>query len=313
MLRHSHVLPYLALLAAIFALPTVNFILSSGWRVMRRIQANQTGGAAMELLTGFVTAPSTVQTALTMATGNSLTLRNANLSSKVTLLTAWVDAQVRGILRIRSPKLHDNVQGIRVGTNANIVQPLLDPTFQQPLYPQDTLTVDLSGSVTGGDLETACLLVRYDDLPGQSGRFITPQELKTRGINQVGVENSLATGTGGGYTGEEAINADFDLLKANTDYALIGYNVSPVAGQTDGGAACVRWRGIDTGNLGVGGPATDLLKELTNKWFIWLSERSGYPCIPVFNSANRAGILLDAAQDENGLDIIVNSLLVELK
>jgi hypothetical protein len=75
----------------------------------------------------------------------------------------------------------------------------------------------------------------------------------------------------------------------------------------------VRWRGVDTGNLGVGGPGTDLLKELTQKWFIWLSERTGLPCIPVFNSANRAGILLDASQDENGLDVIVNSIFVELK
>lgn len=270
-------------------------------------------GPAMELLTGFVTAPSTAQTALTMATGNSLTIRNAALSSKVNLLTAWTDNQLRGILRIKSPKLHDNVQGIRLGVNANIVQPLIDPTFLQPLFPQDTLTVDLSGSATGGDLETACLLVRYDDIPGPSGRFIGLQELKSRGVNEISIENSLATGTGGGYTGEEAINADFDMFKANTDYALVGYLLSPVAGQTDGGCACVRWRGVDTGNLGVGGPGTDLLKELTQKWFVWLTERTGFPCIPVFNSANRAGILLDAAQDENGLDVIVNSIFVELK
>jgi hypothetical protein len=33
----------------------------------------------------------------------------------------------------------------------------------------------------------------------------------------------------------------------------------------------------------------------------------------VFNSANRAGILLDAHQDENGLDILVTSIFAELK
>jgi hypothetical protein len=307
------VLPYLVLLVAICAPQIVGLFLSAGSRAVLRVLASERGGAAMELLTGIVTAPSTTQTALTMNTGNSLTIRNAQLSSKISLLTAWADVQVRGIMRIKSPKLHDNVQGIRLGTNANIVQPLLDPTFLQPLYPQDTLTVDLSGSATGGDIETACLLVRYEDIPGPSGRFISPQELKTRGVNQISIENSLATGTAGGYSGEEAINADFDMFKANTDYALIGYLLSPVAGQTDGGCGCVRWRGVDTGNLGVGGPGTDLLKELTQKWFIWLSERTGLPCIPVFNSANRAGILLDASQDENGLDVIVNSIFVELK
>jgi len=270
-------------------------------------------GPALELLTGFVTAPSTTQTALTMASGNSLVIRNAAADSPVRLLTAWVDAQLRGILRIRSPKMHDNVHGIRVGTNANVVHPLIPPAMAQRLYAQDALTVDLSGSATGGDIEQACMLIYYPDLPGQSGRFATPDQIKQRMVNLVSVENSLALSTAGGYSGEEALNADFDLLKANTDYALLGYLCSPVAGQTDGGCAAIRWRGADTGNLGVGGPGSDTEKWLTSRWFVWLSEWTGLPCIPIFNSANRAGILIDGAQDENGLDVIVNSILAELK
>jgi hypothetical protein len=278
----------------------------------RALAFHQGGGAALELLTGFVTAPSTTQTNLTMATGNSLTVRNAAVDSPVRLLTAWVDAQVRGILRIRSPKLHDNVQGLRFDTNANIVHPLLDPMFAQRLYPQDALTVDLSGSATAGDIETACLLLYYPDSQGATGRFMSPEDVRRRQVNILTVENSLATGTAGGYSGEEAINADFDLMKANTDYALIGYTVSPVAGQTDGGCAAVRWRGVDSGNLGVGGPGSDTFKWFTNQWFVWLSERTGLPLVPIFNSANRAGILIDAAQDENGLDVLVTSIFAEL-
>src|SRR5688572_9967463 len=78
--------------------------------------ANETGGACLELLTGFVTAPDTTQTALTMATGNSLTVRAAGPNSLAKLLTLWVDVQLRGIFRLRSPKLHDNNQGLRFGT-----------------------------------------------------------------------------------------------------------------------------------------------------------------------------------------------------
>lgn len=269
-------------------------------------------GAALEVLTGFVTAPSTTQTALTMASGNSLTVRAAAVDSPVKLLTAWVDAQVRGLLRIKSPKVHDNVQGIRFGTNATEVQPLFDPMYAQRLYPQDTLTVDLSGSATAGDIETAGLLLYYPDLPGQAGRFARPEDIKSKIRNIVTVENSLATGTAGGYSGEEAINADFDLLKSNTDYALLGYLLSPVAGQTDGECAVVRWRGADTGNLGVGGPGSDTDKHLTRNWFVHLSERTGLPLIPIFNMANRAGILIDVAQDENGLDVLVHSIFAEL-
>jgi hypothetical protein len=81
--------------------------------VLRNLWPSERGGAAMELLTGIVTAPSTTQTALTMNVGNSLTIRNARSRARSSLLTAWADVQVRGILRIKSPKLHDNVQGIR--------------------------------------------------------------------------------------------------------------------------------------------------------------------------------------------------------
>lgn len=268
--------------------------------------------AAIELLCGQVTAPDTTLTALTMNAGNTLTVRNAPLTSKPKLLTTWVDVQLRGIWRVRSPNLHDNVQGIRFGTIASEVQPLLDPMFYQPLIPQDTLVAELSGSATAGDIESAAMLLHYDDLPGISGRFISPGDLKSRMKRLVTVENTLATGTAGGYSGEEALNAEFDLLKANTDYALIGYNVSPIAGQTVAECLAVRWRGEATGNLGVGGPGTDTDRWLTNRWFVWLSERSGLPCIPVFNSASRAAILLDAHQDENGIDVLLTSIFAEL-
>ena len=270
-------------------------------------------GAALEVIAGLVTAPDTTQTALTMNTGNSATIRHAAPDSPVRLLSAWVDVQVRGILRIRSPKLHDNVQGLRFDTIASEVQPLFDPMFAERMYPQDALTIDLSGSATAADIESAALLLYYPDLAGQAARLIDPTMLKQRFVRLFTVENSLATGAAGGWSGEEAINADFDLMRANTDYALLGYLCSPVAGQTVGECLAVGWRGVDTGNLRVGGPGTDTDRWLTNRWFVYLSERTGLPCIPVFNSANRAGVLIDAHQDENGLDVLVTSIFAELK
>jgi hypothetical protein len=121
----------------------------------------------------------------------------------------------------------------------------------------------------------------------------------------MGNENSISTGTAGGWSGEEAINVEFDNFKANTDYALMGYLVS---------AEClaVRWRGSDTGNLGVGGPGTIDQRDLTARWFCTLSDEFGLPLIPVFNSANKSSILVDCAQDENGADVVVTSLFAEL-
>ena len=119
------------------------------------------------------------------------------------------------------------------------------------------------------------------------------------------VENTLALGTSGDYSGEEAINSEFDQLKANTDYALLGYNVSVICN-------AVRWRGSDLGNLGVGGPGNAVDKNMTTNWFVDLSKKTGIPLIPVFNSANKGAILVDGQQDEDGTDTVLTSIFAEL-
>jgi len=261
--------------------------------------------SAFELITGFVTAPSTTLTALTMAAGNSLTIRNTNNAGAIGLVQAWADNQAAGTLRIMSPRLHDNVQNLRLGVFASEVYPLLPAQPQQLLVSQDTLAASLSGSATASDIETACMLIYYESLPGIEARLIDPTELNRRMINLMSVENTLALGTAGGYSGQEAINAEYDQMKANTDYALIGYIVSAEC-------ACIRWQGADTGNLGVGGPGHDTNRNVTRSWFLDLSEATGVPLIPVFNSANKNGILIDGAQDENGTDVTVQSIFAEL-
>jgi hypothetical protein len=261
--------------------------------------------SAIELLTGMATAPSTTATALTMAVGNTLTVRGVDSSKRALLISAWADNQGAGIFDVRSPRMHDNVLGLQMGVVVSTVQPLMPFGFQQRLYPQDTLTATLTGSAAVGDIETGCLLVWYEDVPGATARLITPDDLKRRGVNIIGVQNTLALGAAGGYSGEEAINAENDQFKANTDYALLGYVVSAEC-------ACVRWRGVDFGNFGLGGPGCDDIKDLTANWFERLSLATGLPCVPVFNAANKSALLIDGAQDENGTDVTVTSYFVEL-
>jgi len=263
-------------------------------------------GRSLELLTGFVTAPSTTFTGLTMAVGNTLTIRNGPPTAMVRLLQAWADNQGAGNLRIRSPKLHDMAQGIRAHVSASDVAPLLSGGVPQRLYPQDLLVVELTGSATGGDIETASLLVYYDDVPGTEARLVKWSDIAGRIKHLAPVENTLALGTAGGYSGEETIIAEFDNWKANTDYALLGYLVSAEC-------AAVRWRGSDTGNVGIGGPGNETLRHVTADWFKRLSLAFDLPLIPVFNSANKGAILIDGAQDENGTDVTVTSLFAELE
>ncbi len=272
---------------------------------LARLAFDQVGGIAWELITGFVTAPSSTQTALTMSTGDSLAVRAGAPDKLALLVQAWTDQQTAGVLRIKSPRMHDNVQGYRVKSVASEAKPLMPWGRPQRIYPTDVLSVDLSGSATAGDIETAALLIYYEDVPGVQGRFITWDEVQKRAVSLLAVENTIALGTAGGWSGSEAINSEFDLFKANVDYALIGYEV-------DVECAAVAWRGADTGNVRVGGPGDELAKHLTGEWFKRLAVGYGIPAIPVFNSLNKAGISIDGAQDENGADPLVTSIFVEL-
>jgi hypothetical protein len=263
-------------------------------------------GKAIDLITGRVTAPGATLTGLTMSAGDTLTVRNAPLDSMVRLIQAWADNQAAGTLRIRSPRLHDNVEGIRLDVTISEVKPLLPERFVQSLIPQDTLVAELSGSAVAADIESAAMLLFYDNLPGISARLIDPATLLANMVNLVTVENTLALGVAGGYSGEEALTAEFDQLKANTDYALLGYLV-------DAECAAVAWRGSDTGNLRVGGPGDELGRDYTRHWFYRLSSVYQAPMIPVFNSANKDAILVDGVQDENGVDVTVTSIFAQLK
>ncbi len=262
-------------------------------------------GLGLEVIAGFTTAAGATTTALTMNAGNSATIRNTRLDAKVLLLQVWTDHQAAGFLHIRSPRLHDNVRGIRIGADISEVKPTLPYRFRQPLVPQDTLVLEQQGSATAGDIETAALLIWYEDIVGIDAHLVSAQEVMERMVQLVTVENTLSTGTAGGYSGEEAITSESDLLIANTEYALVGFLV-------DSECAVIRWRGADTGNLGVGGPGDDTGRDYTRSWFLDLARAYEQPMVPVFNSANRAGILLDASQDENGADPKVTSILAQL-
>ena len=269
-------------------------------------------GKALEVIGGQATAPGAVLTALTMNAGDSATVKNADLNSYVGLLATWARNQAAGIWRIRSPKLHDNVQGIRYRVPATDPTPFWIPGTVQRLVPQDNLILEISGSAVGGQFEQACLLNYYVDLPGQQARLINEAELLKRTMNILTVEILVTPGVLGGWSGSVAINSLFDLLKANTDYALVGY-------LTDAQCTAVGFRSPDFSNLRVGGPGMTPIvagqisgRQITARWFNWLSEQFNIPLIPVFNSANKAATLVDIMQNQTGTAVNVTAILHEL-
>lgn len=264
-------------------------------RFIRDIAAGLEGlayGPALDTITATGTAIGATLAAATVAVGDSFQIKNQTGNVPAWLLQLWADNQVAGEVRVRSPKFHDNVDAIRSRVTIGDLSPLLPFGAPQPLYPQDVLTVELSGSAVGGDIESAVLQVYYPDLPGQNARLSTWDAIKGRIKNLVGQRLAITLGSTAGYNGARAINADTDLLQANTDYAVLGMSTN-----TECAAICLR--GPDTGNLRVSVPGEPALVHHTNYWFKRLALAYNLPLIPVINSANKGGTLIDCVNDEN--------------
>ncbi|MGC9969438.1 MAG: hypothetical protein ABSE56_02490 [Bryobacteraceae bacterium] len=263
-------------------------------------------GKILECIGGSAVAPGqTPQVNLTMFTGNSPTIRNAPLTADVRLIAAWTHNNVGGAFRIKSPRLHDNVEGIRLQALSLNPLPLWPLGVSQKLIPQDTLTLDISGSAVAGAIESGFLLIAYDDCPGVAARLASPADVLARLVNVLTVGVPCTPGITGGWSGGHALNSYTDLLKANTDYALLGYTVNTICG-------AVRFVGVDTGNVGVAGPGQNTVPELTASWFMRLSLLLNKPLIPILNSANRAGITVDVAQNQAGTAVGVTAVLGEI-
>lgn len=268
-------------------------------------------GKGLEVVTGFSTAPGVAAfVAETAATGNSFQVRSADVKSKVYLVDAWSFNQVAGQLRIRSPRLHDAVNGMRYRIPAALTLPRLASSvsgaFLQFLVPQDTLIVENQGSAVAGQIESTTLLIYYDNLPGVAARLITNAQLQQYGVNRTTIQATITAVATGQYGGGVLVNAATQNLKANTDYALLG-------GETDTRGTVIRATGVDFGSLGVGFPAEPSVADVTESFFQNIAINTQLPLIPVFNSANFGGITVDLQTNQAGGTFIVDLNCVELQ
>lgn len=256
----------------------------------------------MQVVTGRVTNPGATITALTANTGDSFQVKAANPNARAFLLDAWVEEGTVGVFRVTSPLLHDASQGIRLRATLS-ANPLLPYHYVQPVQPQDLLTVALSGG--GAEIDVGALLFWYEDLPGAAARLASWEAIAPLIVDVAGVECQLTSGaTGGQYGGSQALNANFDLLQRNKDYALLGYLCDTIAG-------VVGITGPDTGNLRVGGPgAVD--PKITRDWFSRSAIEYGLPMIPIINAANVGATTIDLAKVATGTAVNVTLIMAEL-
>lgn len=241
---------------------------------------------ALEVVTGRALNPGAGPTAFGPNTGDTFQIRSTPSDNGPSLWGMWMQNATGGLIRLRSPRMHDATQGLRYTVPAAAIRNLLPDEASTPMFSQDNLIFEVGGG--GAETDTGALLFYYPDLGGVAARLATWAQVQASMVEMTTVEVVVgAVTTAGDWSPGTAINATNDLLKANKDYAVLGYTTSvPVA--------AVAIRGSDTGNLRVGGPGTTEAIE-TRDWFASLSESHGVGTIPIINQANRASTLVHVA------------------
>lgn len=236
-------------------------------------------GKAFQLQAFGVSSPSTSYTALVPASGDSLTIGNFALTDACFLQSFDRTDATKGVDRIRSPKLHDNVKGIHLAQSENPTIFAIPPYSNQMMFPQDNLIIEATGSAS--TFHIATLGLYYTNFPGISQRLYSWGDISPI-IEYVDTVEVACTnsGTANVWT-DTSITTTDNLLRANQDYAVLGYS-------TDLLTAGIAIKGPDTSSVRVGGPGK-VSAEFTNDYFVRMSNATGRPCIPVFNAANANG------------------------
>lgn len=231
---------------------------------------------AIDTVVGTVTNTSSVLTAVSFDSGDSGTVRNFAQTDAAYLERVTRVGASSGAVRILSPLLHDNVRGITFTTGESPTHFAMPQQRGEKLNPQDQLTVQVSGGATETDL--AALSIYYTNLPGASPRLFNWADIMPLIAHIKPMEVDVTNSATKGVWTDTVITTTEQLLKANTDYAVLGYIVDVAGGM-------VGIKGTETGNLRVAGPAT-VLTDTTTHFFVEWSQREGTPHIPVFNAAN---------------------------
>ncbi|HEX3513865.1 MAG TPA: hypothetical protein VHT26_07690 [Trebonia sp.] len=240
---------------------------------------------AIDTIVGHAANPSTTYTTVTMNTGDSASVRSFPDTSMARLERITRGGATSGAARVFSPLMHDGIRGITFTSSQNPAVYAMPQYAPQRVYPQDSLTIQVTGGTAETDL--AALTIYYDSLPGSDARLHNWGDIQSliQYIKPVEVDVTNSA-TIGAWT-DTVITTTENILKANRDYAVLGYI-------TDVAQSVVGIKGSETGNLRICGPGTTLTEDTSN-YFIDVSMREGTPHIPVINSANAPSIFVSTA------------------
>lgn len=233
---------------------------------------------AIQQINGFFTAAGAGTNIATPMTGDTFTVPSVTPNSVSRLESVWANGATTDFVRIRSPRMHDANQGIRLQVGTSVVRQLVPWSLDQPLFPLDTPTVEIDA--TGAGTGAIGVLYEYDDLPGVNPRLATWEEIDPRIKNVMGCQVALgAIPAIGSYSPGNAINSAFDNFEAGYDYALLGYTLAATR-------LSISVAGPDTSFLKIGGPGNSDSVQ-TVDWFQRAARITGRAFIPVIAANNK--------------------------
>ena len=259
-----------------------------------------------ELIAMQATQPNT-GAAPTIAPGSGTTTLQIRYSTKrPKIRQQWTKNQTAGFFQAILNSQHDTTRNYRFNVAAATMAFQLAWDLPSLCNPNETIVPTLSGSNVASDVETACILMEYEELGGMEGAYIGAKELADRfsGI-QTTVDMPL-TGAAAGWTGAAAIDSVTRLLRAGEEYAVLGIT-------TDVACAAVAIQGPCTGNYRFGFPGDTTQIERQHQLYKLASALSGTPMIPVLNASDAGSTQLSFLQDENNITPNVTLHLALLK
>jgi hypothetical protein len=256
-----------------------------------------------ELVSFSTTAAGAGGAAAAAVTGDSLYIKNSK--SAASIIALWASFQADGFLQLITPTQHDTTRGFRQVVESANVDNLLPGGIGLDVQPQELMSITIAGSATAGDVDLGCALVHYANLPGVESRGIKWPELQRR-IECLTTIQATITGAAAGYTGEELINSESDLLRANRDYAVLGMSTNIPCG-------ALTLIGPDTGNVRIGVPGQSTDADVGRDWFCMQARAFDLPLIPVINSGNKNATKIGILQNENNVSPQIAVVLALLK
>lgn len=252
---------------------------------------------------GYFTAAGAGLNQVNLVTGGTGTLAvDAFNTGNAYLEQCWVSGASLDFIRVRSPRMHDANQGIRLAVGGVFRQNLLPYGADAQVFSSDqpVYEIDATAAATAVIVGT----YGYDNLGQGVSTLATWDEIQPRIQSIMSNTFTVVAGAIGAWGAGVALNNATDNLKANESYAVLGYTC-------DTAVAAIALNGTDTGNFDIAVPG-DNDPVRTKDYFIKMSKESGRPCIPVIQANNRAGTILKSTDSAAATSSLVSLIMAQL-